>query len=165
MIRPRQVDRVEEWLAEAVAGGGEAIAGNRRLGDTTFAPTVILDPSADCRLSTQEIFGPAIAVYGYDDLARPSGAPTVCLRLPGVVLHQPSRRQHAVRAGARCVSGNVNDHTAFRVDWMPFAGRRHSGYGVGGIGYTITGMTQEKMTVIRLWRGFRLRPHYARHQA
>lgn len=48
---------------------------------------------------------------------------------------------------------------------MPLAGRRHSGYGVGGIGYTITGMTQEKMTVIRLWRGFRLRPHYARHQA
>jgi len=68
LIRPRQVDRVEEWLAEAVAGGGEAITGNRRLGDTTFAPTVILDPSADCRLSTQEIFGPAIAVYGYDDL-------------------------------------------------------------------------------------------------
>lgn len=57
----------------------------------------------------------------------------------------------------------VNDHTA--RDWMPLAGRRHSGYGIGGIGYTITDMTQEKMTVICLWRGFSLRPHYARHQA
>ena len=27
----------------------------------------------------------------------------------------------------------VNDHTAFRTDWMPFAGRRQSGYGIGGI--------------------------------
>ena len=27
----------------------------------------------------------------------------------------------------------INDHTAFRTDWMPFAGRRESGYGVGGI--------------------------------
>ena len=44
----------------------------------------------------------------------------------------------------------VNDHTAFRVDWMPFAGHRHSGYGVGGIGYTMHDMTQEKMAVIRL---------------
>ena len=50
----------------AVSALTEGISGNRRLGDTTFAPT--LDPPADCRLSTQEIFGPAIAVYGYDDL-------------------------------------------------------------------------------------------------
>jgi acyl-CoA reductase-like NAD-dependent aldehyde dehydrogenase len=63
LIRPREVDRVEEWLQEAVDGGGTAITGNRRLGDTTFAPTVILDPPPGCRLSTQEIFGPAIAVY------------------------------------------------------------------------------------------------------
>ncbi|MGB0794898.1 MAG: aldehyde dehydrogenase family protein, partial [Candidatus Puniceispirillaceae bacterium] len=41
----------------------------------------------------------------------------------------------------------VNDHTAFRVDWMPFAGRRQSGYGVGGIGYTLEDMTQIKMGV------------------
>ena len=43
----------------------------------------------------------------------------------------------------------VNDHTAFRVDWMPFAGRRVSGYGTGGIPYTFRDMTVEKMVVIR----------------
>ena len=43
----------------------------------------------------------------------------------------------------------VNDHTAFRTDWMPFAGRRQSGYGVGGIPYTMREMTQEKMIVLR----------------
>jgi acyl-CoA reductase-like NAD-dependent aldehyde dehydrogenase len=31
----------------------------------------------------------------------------------------------------------VNDHTAFRVDWMPFGGRNSSGMGVGGIQYSI----------------------------
>lgn len=45
----------------------------------------------------------------------------------------------------------VNDHTAFRSDWMPFAGRRESGYGIGGIGYTMHDMLQLKMTV--LYRG------------
>jgi acyl-CoA reductase-like NAD-dependent aldehyde dehydrogenase len=43
----------------------------------------------------------------------------------------------------------VNDHTAFRVDWMPFAGLRQSGLGVGGIPYTIHDMRIEKMCVIK----------------
>ena len=33
----------------------------------------------------------------------------------------------------------VNEHSAFRVDWMPFAGRKRSGLGVGGISYTLRG--------------------------
>jgi acyl-CoA reductase-like NAD-dependent aldehyde dehydrogenase len=43
----------------------------------------------------------------------------------------------------------INDHTAFRTDWMPFAGRRQSGYGTGGIPATMHEMTQEKMIVFR----------------
>ena len=43
----------------------------------------------------------------------------------------------------------VNDHTAFRVDWMPFAGLRESGLGVGGIPYTMEDMQIEKLIVIR----------------
>ena len=44
----------------------------------------------------------------------------------------------------------VNVHTAFRVDWMLFAGRRHSGHGTGGIGYTMHDMSEDKMAVIKL---------------
>ncbi|GAA3103557.1 hypothetical protein GCM10010520_55810 [Rhizobium viscosum] len=40
----------------------------------------------------------------------------------------------------------VNDHSALRTDWMPFAGRRASGYG-GGIPYTAAEMSAEKMVV------------------
>ena len=43
----------------------------------------------------------------------------------------------------------VNDHTAFRTDWMPFAGARTSGHGVGGIPYTMHEMQTEKMMVVR----------------
>jgi acyl-CoA reductase-like NAD-dependent aldehyde dehydrogenase len=43
----------------------------------------------------------------------------------------------------------VNDHTAFRVDWMPFGGRRRSGLGVGGIPYSMKDMQTEKMMVLR----------------
>ena len=44
----------------------------------------------------------------------------------------------------------VNDYTAFRTDWMPFAGRRQSGYGLGGIPATMQSMTQEKMIVFKM---------------
>ena len=43
----------------------------------------------------------------------------------------------------------VNDHTAFRTDWMPFGGRDSSGIGVGGIPFSMREMTREKLIVIR----------------
>jgi acyl-CoA reductase-like NAD-dependent aldehyde dehydrogenase len=55
----------------------------------------------------------------------------------------------AMRAYARLDASAVmlNDHTAFRVDWMPFAGLRRSGLGVGGIPYTFCEMQIEKLFV------------------
>ena len=44
----------------------------------------------------------------------------------------------------------INDHTAFRVDWMPFGGRKESGLGVGGISHSVEEMSQDKLRVIRL---------------
>ncbi len=43
----------------------------------------------------------------------------------------------------------VNDHTAFRVDGMPFDGRDSSGIGMGGIQYPMHEMTREKLMVIK----------------
>ena len=43
----------------------------------------------------------------------------------------------------------INDHTAFRVDWMPFGGRKASGIGMGGILPSMMEMTEEKMLVFR----------------
>jgi acyl-CoA reductase-like NAD-dependent aldehyde dehydrogenase len=43
----------------------------------------------------------------------------------------------------------INDHTAFRVDWMPFAGRDQSGLGIGGIKYSIEDMLQDKLIVVK----------------
>ncbi len=43
----------------------------------------------------------------------------------------------------------INEHTAFRVDWMPFAGLRQSGLGVGGIPHIMQDMQIEKLMVLR----------------
>ena len=43
----------------------------------------------------------------------------------------------------------VNDHTAFRVDWMPFGGAKTSGLGLGGIPDSMREMQNQKMMVIK----------------
>jgi acyl-CoA reductase-like NAD-dependent aldehyde dehydrogenase len=43
----------------------------------------------------------------------------------------------------------INDHSAFRVDWMPFGGHRKSGLHMGGIEPTMRDMTIERMLVFR----------------
>lgn len=150
LILPREADRVAEWIEEAVKGGATLATGGKRLSKTTLQPTVLLDPPADARISTQEVFGPALAVYRYDDLdeaiARANALPTafqasVFAQDIGVAMRA------ADRLDASAVM--INDPTAFRTDWMPFAGRRESGYGTGGIPYTMRDMTQEKMILMR----------------
>jgi acyl-CoA reductase-like NAD-dependent aldehyde dehydrogenase len=68
LIRPAEVDRVGEWVDEAREKGGEVLTGGKALSERTYAPTVILDPPDDVRVSSQEIFGPVVCVYSFDDL-------------------------------------------------------------------------------------------------
>jgi acyl-CoA reductase-like NAD-dependent aldehyde dehydrogenase len=149
LIRPAEVKRVSQWVDEAVAAGTTTLCGARTLGETAYAPTVLLDPPANAKVSTQEIFGPVVCVYGYDDL---DAALTQANSLP--FAFQAACFSNRLDTALKCVQQldasavMVNDHTAFRVDWMPFAGRRQSGYGVGGIGHTMHDMTQEKMMLL-----------------
>lgn len=151
LIRPGEVNRVSEWIDEAKSGGASILCGGKKLSDTTYAPTVLLNPAKDAQISVKEIFGPAICVYGYDDM---DSAIAQANALP--FAFQASVFSNNLDGAMKAVQDldasavMINDHTAFRVDWMPFSGRRQSGYNVGGIGYTMHDMTQEKMTVIKL---------------
>jgi acyl-CoA reductase-like NAD-dependent aldehyde dehydrogenase len=148
LIRNREVDRVEEWVAEAVDAGAEVICGGKRLSNSCYAPTVLLNPPESCRVSTQEIFGPVIAVYEKQNLDEAiSQANSLEFAFQASVFsNDHAEIMEAInRLDASAVM--VNEHSAFRVDWMPFAGRKRSGLGVGGISHTIEEMSQSKMAV------------------
>jgi acyl-CoA reductase-like NAD-dependent aldehyde dehydrogenase len=68
LIRPREVDRVSDWVQEAKDAGAQVMTGGRKLGDTSYAPTVLLRAPDSARVSRQEIFGPVICVYDYADM-------------------------------------------------------------------------------------------------
>jgi acyl-CoA reductase-like NAD-dependent aldehyde dehydrogenase len=150
LIRPDEVRRVDEWVKEAVAGGAEMFSGGHPIGTTCYAPTVLLDPPAGSRAMTHEIFGPVVCVAPFDALDE---AITQANALPYAFQAAVFTRDidTAMRATRRLNASAVmvNDHTAFRVDWMPFAGLRQSGLGVGGIPYTMEEMQTRKMIVFR----------------
>ena len=150
LIRPAEVERVAEWVREAVDQGGELLTGGEAISETCYAPTVLYDPPGDARVSTSEIFGPVVCVYPYEDI---DDAIARSNSLPFAFQASVFTRDidTALRASRRLDASAVmvNDHPAFRVDWMPFAGLRESGIGVGGIPYTMEDMQIRKLTVIR----------------
>lgn len=150
LIRPREVDRVAAWVDEAVSGGAERLAGGNPLGPTTYPCTVLRDPPLDAQVSRQEIFGPVVCVYSYDKV---EDAYALANDLPfsfqAAVFTRDLDRALAAYQNLDASAVMVNDHTAFRVDAMPFAGLRQSGLGVGGIPYTMEDMTVDKMLVVK----------------
>ncbi|MDA0340571.1 MAG: aldehyde dehydrogenase family protein [Proteobacteria bacterium] len=149
LIEHREADRVETWVKEAVAAGAGLATGGERLSPSTYAPTVLLNPPADTKIARQEVFGPVVALFKYDDLddalARANGLE---FAFQGAVFTQNIDTAMKIYAGLNASAVMVNDHTAFRTDWMPFAGLGPSGHGVGGMPHTIHEMTVEKMMVI-----------------
>ncbi len=150
LIRHREVDRIDQWVTEAEQAGAAILSGGTRLTPSLYEPTIIANAPETAKVSTQEIFGPVICVYSYDDI---DTAIDQANALPfafqaAVMSRDIDLAMHAYRRlDASAVM--INDHTAFRVDWMPFAGLRQSGYGVGGIPYTYRDMQSEKMLVLR----------------
>ncbi len=150
LIRPAEVRRVHEWVAEAIEGGAECLCGGEPVGETGYQPTVLMNPPADARVSTQEIFGPVLCVYSCADMDE---GIAVANSLPvsfqaAVFTRDVDTAMHAYRQldGSAVM---LNEHTAFRVDGMPFAGLRTSGLGVGGIPHSVHDMQISKMLVIK----------------
>lgn len=150
LILPKEADRVAGWIEEAVKGGAKMAIGGKRLSETTLEPTVLVDPAADAKVSQLEVFGPLVCVYRYsklDDAIAQANSLPVAFQASIFAQDIDIALRAAERLDASAVM--VNDPTTFRTDWMPFAGRRESGYGTGGIPFTMRDMTQEKMILLR----------------
>jgi len=150
LILPREVDRVEEWVNEAVEAGAEVLCGGKRISATCFEPTVLFNPPATVRVSTSEIFGPVVCIYSYSDRAeaiKTANSLDVHFQASIFTKNIDVALESVQKLNATAVM--VNDHTAFRVDWMPFGGRDSSGIGMGGIQYSMHEMTREKLMVIK----------------
>lgn len=149
LIRPLEVQRISKWVNDAIKEGAKLLAGGKVKG-SCYQPTVLLNPSESSMVSTKEIFGPVICIYTYDnmdDAIKKANALPFAFQA-SIFTKNIDNALHAYKQlNASAVM--VNDHTAFRVDWMPFSGLRQSGLGVGGIPHTYHDMQIKKMMVLK----------------
>lgn len=150
LIRHAETERIHDWVSDAVSKGAELVSGGNKLSPSTYEATVLFNAPDDAIISRNEIFGPVIQVYEYDDIDDAiARANALDVSFQASVF---SANIDTCLYAFKHLNGSaimINDHTAFRVDWMPFAGLKHSGLGVGGIPHTFRDMQIEKMLVMR----------------
>ena len=150
LIRAAEVDRIDQWVQEAVKDGAILKCGGKALANNCYEPTVLVNPPVTTSVSTQEIFGPVICVYSYDDLDQAvAQANSLTVAFQAAVFCDDINTATHLYSQLNASAVMINDHTAFRDDVMPFAGLRQSGLGVGGIPYTMHDMQIDKMMVIK----------------
>ena len=150
LISPSECQRVSDWVDEAVKKGAKLLCGGKKISDGCYAPTVLWNPPEDAKVSQEEVFGPVVCVYSFkspEEAVKRANALPFCFQA-AVFTRDIDRAFYYVR-NLQATAVMVNDHTAFRVDWMPFGGRMESGLGMGGIPRSMEDMTAEKMFVLR----------------
>jgi acyl-CoA reductase-like NAD-dependent aldehyde dehydrogenase len=150
MIDPREVDRIEGWVREALSGGAKVLTGGKREG-AVYYPTVLTEVTPDMKVVAEEVFAPVAAVIAcdtFEESLRQADQTEFGLQV-GVFTRDIQRVFQAVK---RLNFGGViiNDTPAFRADHMPYGGNRHSGLGREGVRFAMEEMTNIQMVAIRL---------------
>lgn len=150
LIRQQEIERLERWTREAIAGGAKVATGGERISETCFAPTLLEKPPLNAKVSKKEIFGPILCAYSYSNYSEAieaANALPFCFQAAVFTQNLDTALDCAKRLKATTVL--INEHTAFRVDSMPFGGSGLSGLKMGGIPYSMRDLVAEKMTVIK----------------
>jgi glyceraldehyde-3-phosphate dehydrogenase (NADP+) len=149
MIDPGEVDRIESWVNEAVAGGARVLTGGTRVSRSTYAPTVLEGVPEVAKVCAEEVFAPVIGLYRFSNFADAVAAVNRSrygLQAGVFTTSLP----HTLTAFDRIETGGVivNDVPTWRIDHMPYGGVKDSGVGREGPRYTIEEMTEPKLLVI-----------------
>jgi succinate-semialdehyde dehydrogenase/glutarate-semialdehyde dehydrogenase len=134
LANPRRLDAMEALVNDSKARGGKVMAGGKRHGNQGyfFEPTVITDLPDDCKLMTEEPFGPIapiVAFKTFDEVVERANS------LPfGLAAYAfTSSAETATRIGGAIESGMVGVNSVMiSTPETPFGGIKDSGYGHEG---------------------------------
>ena len=129
-----QLDRVSGFVDQAVESGAKVVAGGHALpehGPYFYAPTVITDVTPTAELYRKEVFGPLLAIEGYDSIAD-------AIELAndteyGLNASVVGPKREALRVASQLMAGSVNINEGFRATFAsmesPMGGMKNSGMG------------------------------------
>jgi acyl-CoA reductase-like NAD-dependent aldehyde dehydrogenase len=143
-----EVDRIGEWITEAVSQGAEVLAGGTV--DGPFVqPTLLSQTTPQMKVRCEEVFGPVCTItpyQTYEEALAEVNDSRYGLQA-GVFTNDINRAFEAHRTLE--VGGViVNDVSAFRADQMPYGGSKDSGFGREGLRFAMEEMTEPRIMVL-----------------
>ena len=150
MISLDAAERVERWIAEAVAGGAKIELGGKRRG-VYLEPTVLTHTTADMKVNCEEVFAPLVTVTPYKTLNDAIAWANASLYgLQAGVFTTNLQTMFKLHAELDVGAVNGNDIPGFRVDRLPYGGAKASGLGREGVRYAIEEMTERRVLTLKL---------------
>jgi acyl-CoA reductase-like NAD-dependent aldehyde dehydrogenase len=148
LVSEQAAERVESWVADAVAKGAKVLTGGGRQG-ASYEPTVLADLPADAILAGAEVFGPVLTLHRVDgtDAAFAAVNDSAFGLQAGVFTHDLAT---AFRAHRELEVGGViiGDAPSYRADQMPYGGVKASGTGREGVASAMADYTYERVLVL-----------------
>lgn len=153
LIRPEEVTRLQKWISEALSQGARLVIGNEVSGDKNqyLSATVLTDVPRQSKIMTDEAFGPVVCINSYEDedeLLRYINSNTYIFE--AALFTKDISRAMKTAMEISTMTFVINNHSAFRVDQMPFGGHKESGLGMGGVKYAIEDMTRMKQIIVKI---------------
>lgn len=148
MIRASEVDRVQQWIKEAVASGAKLLCGGKVKG-SLLEPTLLSATTPKMKVNCEEIFAPVATIEPYEDFD--TALDVINQSRYGLQAGLFTQNTALIfRAFERLEVGGVivGDVPTFRVDPMPYGGIKDSGLGREGLRYAMEEMTEMKLLVM-----------------
>ncbi len=154
MIGVSEVQRVQEWIDEALHEGAKLITGGVSCGDrvsSVLSPTIVSLVPPNTKLYREEAFAPVVVVNPYKEVEEATqmvndseyglqvGVFTKDIDIAWEFIRK-------VQAGGVLINEGPN----FRADHMPYGGVKYSGIGREGPHFAIEDYTEIKMVIFDL---------------
>ena len=153
LIRPSEVLRIQSWINDALKAGAELVTGNIVSGHSAqfLSPTILANVPSSCSIMTEEAFGPVVCVNTYQDEEELlSDINQRDYIFEASLFTQDITKALSIAQKISAMTLVINNHTAFRVDQMPFGGHKKSGLGMGGVKYAIESLTRIKQIIMKI---------------
>lgn len=145
LISVPEAERVESWIAEASRAGARLLTGGVRT-RASIAPAVLDEVPESVQLSCREVFGPAVAINGYEKLDDAIGRVNRSdYGLQAGIYTRDLEKAFAAARRTHVGGFMINEVPQYRVDNMPYGGVKMSGTGREGPRYAIEEMTEPKL--------------------
>ncbi|HNH09296.1 MAG TPA: aldehyde dehydrogenase family protein, partial [Leptospiraceae bacterium] len=145
LINRNSMERILSWVQEALDGGAKLLTEIRFEGNF-LSPIVMEDVPKNCRLQTEEIFGPVVIMERFSDMQ------DAVLKinssrygLQNAVFTEDRQTIHFCTEEISSGSVLINEIPTYRADHMPYGGVKDSGMGKEGIRYAMNEFTFEKL--------------------